>query len=861
MFRDGDGSQVKRYDVRKKGRGRFAVGPAPAMMSQTLPEFPRAEVKLDFQPSTPTQRTLRLSSSAPAGKRSTQREKVLRAFDQRVSDEFEHMELQARPASQHAHSPSRSEDILSEMARRENVKQDRYSQHIDRGATADGKKGSSEQSGQESHSGVQVKVASPQAFEADVKKFEGFMEELAKSVRFEHLDGALPQDKWRQAEMEAVRRRKEEELRRARKKEQEARDPHIKIKIKLENKRQFEGDKVSSAQGVPMQFIEFTSVKGKEQVKLVDPRALRSACLGMDEGDRSVSQLLSTKGRKEQSERLSKLARSIESGSSPLFHSWGGRTDPGPILDLEERLSRTKAVAESRRVDRMLHKLSQTRSEPLFGLPYKIDLAGEDASGERLLGFQRSPKRPGTEFARKIAERHGEDFILKHGDALAGGSQELQKLLTGRDKTQKFAGATPTAAENRRASSQTQRASEGPVDVANVQEKKGTGDGARKNWVKARALVHWLVLYRFYRRRSEAIWVVKGIIKQCGEWSRIRRSIFRVRESIRFLQRRARYFLEKKRKRVDEFGKVWQKVEDQYLASYFKENMKKILQDKAEEVARFSPPPSAGSGDQAQTPPRAQNKKNWVATLSRKTRKTHDFYQKMSSDLDNGTFQFPISAFKIPDEKRRAIISKWYMNRLRTHVRGHQNFMTLVQTVIQSEKELVEFLKTLRRSEDGDEEEETQHAAIGFGVDYYQDVVRQPGDSLAVPFYAFTEEFALTLIIDAARSMVHIPPFEEHPASKDLAEQRMLKKNMMAESAKLQAFNMADASDSRAEPASNQVDEDKRDKPVDITDLLKFTPRLREISEEQAAEYRAVNSNSSPRNEVHARVAGAINPL
>lgn len=90
-------------------------------------------------------------------------------------------------------------------------------------------------------------------------------------------------------EREAERRRKEELLRRARKREQDARDPHRKLALKIENRRQLEVQQHSS---VPMVGVSFTGgVGGPDQVSMVDVCMLRSRCKQLGEGT-SVRSLL-----------------------------------------------------------------------------------------------------------------------------------------------------------------------------------------------------------------------------------------------------------------------------------------------------------------------------------------------------------------------------------------------------------------------------------------------------------------------------------------------------------------------------------------------------------------------------------------
>lgn len=134
----------------------------------------------------------------------------------------------------------------------------------------------------------------------------------------------------RQLDQEEAKRRRESDLRRARRREREARDPHRKVALKLENRRRFgQGDdmdatsdvatdavacrlkqptrcrsQVADEDGIPMQVIDVASANGNvHQVAVVDVRSLRAKCQGLAEGGPSgpsaVRSLLEQQRRRE----------------------------------------------------------------------------------------------------------------------------------------------------------------------------------------------------------------------------------------------------------------------------------------------------------------------------------------------------------------------------------------------------------------------------------------------------------------------------------------------------------------------------------------------------------------------------------
>lgn len=114
------------------------------------------------------------------------------------------------------------------------------------------------------------------------------------------------EEEQRLLEQEEERRQHELDLRRARRRERDARDPHRKVALKLERHRRFAQDastEVKPASGllagrlsqprrrgvdadrIPMQFVDIAnSSGGMEQVKLVDVASLRARCIKLPDG-------------------------------------------------------------------------------------------------------------------------------------------------------------------------------------------------------------------------------------------------------------------------------------------------------------------------------------------------------------------------------------------------------------------------------------------------------------------------------------------------------------------------------------------------------------------------------------------------
>mmetsp|Transcript_97619 Transcript_97619/g.209464 ORF Transcript_97619/g.209464 Transcript_97619/m.209464 type:complete len:338 (-) Transcript_97619:105-1118(-) len=172
--------------------------------------------------------------------------------------------------------------------------------------------------------------AHAEAFQRGAADLTQRMEDLTRSIRFEHLNEDSRhkenEERLRQGR-EEERKRHDQEERRARNRERLTRDPHRKVALKLENRRRFGGSSgggegVGEWEGVPMRKVDFAGSGGSERVALVDVGMLRSRCRQLEKGV-SVRSLLEEQRRKERRGRLGAMAKSnLQSTSSmPALHA------------------------------------------------------------------------------------------------------------------------------------------------------------------------------------------------------------------------------------------------------------------------------------------------------------------------------------------------------------------------------------------------------------------------------------------------------------------------------------------------------------------------------------------------------------
>merc|ERR1719163_1284275 len=102
-------------------------------------------------------------------------------------------------------------------------------------------------------------------FKEEVNAMESQIADLGKSLQMHRFSKEGAEAKANE-EREAEKRRREAEIRKARLKEKNARDPHRKIQMKLENRRRFEMDSLDKA-GIPTTSVTFQGHAGYEKQK------------------------------------------------------------------------------------------------------------------------------------------------------------------------------------------------------------------------------------------------------------------------------------------------------------------------------------------------------------------------------------------------------------------------------------------------------------------------------------------------------------------------------------------------------------------------------------------------------------------
>eukprot|EP00927_Polykrikos_kofoidii_P039488 TRINITY_DN33857_c0_g1_i1.p1 TRINITY_DN33857_c0_g1~~TRINITY_DN33857_c0_g1_i1.p1 ORF type:complete len:925 (-),score=174.12 TRINITY_DN33857_c0_g1_i1:38-2812(-) len=848
------GDTVRPSSTSASSRPSFQGGGSPGR-PRKRPSRGRLSAMSDQQPAVGVPQSM-LSKSSPSSTPALGSVRPLlwahqRSFDRQLSGEFE---MERERQTQHPLRPAspiggESLDIgVSEEAAWENFKKERYRVEIERGADLAATAGRQKNDrGDDLAVSADVEVLAamtPEAFAEDLKAVNELIEDCSKAIRFEHLDDNSQNEQRRKAEREAERRRLEEAQRRARKREQEARDPHRKIALRLENKRRFEMDAVEKGMGIPMQNIDFHGGSGTEQVKLVDVRMLRSKALGLQAGD-GVDEMMENLRRHERETAMAKT-RSQMSGSSsmPQLRPLSAMTSStSSCLDLsyEARLERVLARKQSGFVDNILRKLGTMSGQTPYTLPYRFVLT--DSADEPMLGL-------GSRVGTKEAEKPGKGALAR----------TLVKRATLQNRNGKSAAVGPEfqrmvsemcGSEGQTYMPQQPRAAVLNLDTQTCTQEELAALKARlkalQQWAHVRAAVKVIMLFFRKRRLAQSTEIIKAVLRQLGEWARIKSAMRRMMRSVSRLQQSYRAFLALKRKRCDSMQREWQRVEDHHLAVYFKLYSQKILVERADIMTG------------------AHRKRGTIATQEVKE---HQHIYKQLQETSSQNLLIDWRQYRIPVRERKIVIGKWYMMQLKKHVRLQQSLINAVMKAVDSERELMRFLRSFGAVD------EIRVAEVSMPVEHES----------PPPFYTFTEDTLLKLIALSAQALADVDPFQEHPANKDLPpntrgpskearnaskvrqavstvgnsfktsagaeEDALLSDSMLNDSLDMTRMDGPGLTLGRLRKRPDQNGNQSREEEVaavgvsekakmNIEDVFKqFTPRLREIVEAQAMEQR-----------------------
>jgi len=751
-------------------------------------------------------------------------------FDRRISEDFSSKE-QVNGIFGFSDGFARAAGGPTRLAQKENYKKERYNLEMERGHECSTSSSSTTTAlslpriaprcDQIEPSQDLANLVSHEELTSDFQSVNELIEDVTRGLRLDHL-GAPDADGVVQdpvtAAREAAKRRKVDVARRAKRKEQRAKDPLQAVAHKIENRRkgkderEDQDDKVEVE--IPMLKVEVArrhadGALKPSMVSMVDTRKLQHRCMLLNEGPVTVQRLMHVQHQKERRARLRRamLLASMETSSS-MSSPPGSPQARGPkSLEARRRGPRTPNFASFHR------------------LPASWEARLENAQHEKCRYHL-------TNIMKKLNKTRGID-----GDVKVQLKEQLGESLEkeGLSKSRVLALAADDG------SFQSKPSGSDMVPRRTIRpshcHKRDQASDARPRKVRARVCIwrsaaRWVMLHTNLVRKAHAIKLVKGFCLNIGEWARIRNAIHRMVTSVRILQKMFRAWNVTRKRHCEQLAKEWQRIEDQALTNCFKGYAQIILEELQQK--------------QKENHLNDAHLKMFIAKQVGKGRlgKTQMPLSQIIQHLNNGgtsSMEHNIAnlvdwkAYRIPAEVRRRAISSFYMQQLKKHVRLKKQLEQTIRSEVQNQMEIKQFLKQF-----GQVADPSARSA--------QVVITALDRRLAeLPsWWDMPEDKCLEMIASCATSLADVEPFGDHPVNKDFPSPSGSKGSRVAAGLKFgREAAAAAAARSGKQGLSRSVDFSGK-KRVDMDEVFRrFTPQFRHTSEAEVGSELS-NSHQDP---------------
>jgi hypothetical protein len=254
-----------------------------------------------------------------------------------------------------------------------------------------------------------------------------------------------------------------------------------------------------------------------------------------------------------------------------------------------------------------------------------------------------------------------------------------------------------------------------------------------RGWEVARFAACAVFLFHHVKRKNASAEIIKGILANLGEWSRVRNSIRKLSQNMHVLQRASRNFLSSKKQRCDFMCKEWQRIEDYHLRLHCTQLAAKMIGDIKQQEAIKS----------AKTHAPGYKRPDHAIQVD------NEMHQLMQEHAD-------WTICRIPADVRRSVIARFYLSQLRKSTKGRLNLLAAVSEVVKFHKDSSGFLKSFGADEShaADLKSMTRERHAAAELNHHE-------------FWRLTEDTALDLIAWAAHSLRHKKPWQDHPAHFD----------------------------------------------------------------------------------------------
>lgn len=556
-------------------------------------------------------------------------------------------------------------------------------------------------------------------FAEGVAQLAQTIEDLSRAIRFDHLQKSDSKS----AKLEAARREKEAELRRARKKEQMAKDPTRKVAFKLDRRRREQQEmaeamaKVSTAEmprrkSKDIPLVPFHSEGcgsgNKEPVSIVDVKKIQRSCEGLGHHQNASEMLEVRRHRKEPKSHQPSLRQT----------SWF----PSSLLDglsVEERLAKVKAQRDNLTAQKMRRKLQIMRTECPAYL-FRAWGMGDDFDFDSDSESEMFSSRASQASIRRASfnSRCSEDNMVH---------RKSKRFTTRMTNTNSL---SPAALLKARRS--TARHTEDRQRLAGLAAARGKK--LRTVRRKMQACVQWLKILFRRRRRDLSADICLVLLKQLGEWVRIRGALKQFINNVKIIQRTIREYLALKRRRCHIIEREWCRIEDLHLSTFARARAATAMQETDTGKVKTK---------------RRVLQAALEATVSSKWKLLVDF-----------------TSYRIPVAERRAIISTYYKKAIKRHMYIGKTFLQLVLDALRAGRELDNFLNQFHYEND------RKSAVESFQIKKEDLITDHRQDSSEALFWQMTEATIVKLIACCAQVLAKLDVYKDHPANQAIPDDK-----------------------------------------------------------------------------------------
>ena len=575
-------------------------------------------------------------------------------------------------------------------------------------------------------------VLNEDLFADDVAHLTHTIEDLSKLIRFDHLQKSDS----KAAKLEAARREKEAEIRRVRKKEQMAKDPSRKVALKIERGRREKQEMLETLAKVPNAEISHRRMSkdiplvpfhapgcgsgNKDPVPVVDVKKIQRSCEGLGHHQNATEMLILRRRREVGMQEASKTSSChVSLNESYKYLSLSSLFDG---CTLEDRLAKVKAQCDNLAAQKMRRRLRNMRSDCPAYLVRAWGVAsakGSPHGGSMLLlesdsdsdwnGSEVASRRGSFNSSRRSSEERSTGPQKK----FFGSRRTVNSLSPAM-----FAKARPSAA----------RPSAQHMDTKqDLQKQRAVSKRVRRRKLQLRACVQWLKILFRKRRLDRSVDACLVLLRQLGEWVRIRGAVKEFVNHVKSIQRVVREYFTMKRRRCHVIEKEWCRLEDMHLATHAKYLAQKAMQeDKTSKVKAK----------------RRILQAALEASVSNKWKLVVDF-----------------SSQRIPLAERRALIAAYHKRAIKHHLCIGKTFLQLVSDAMLARRELDNFLNHFHYGGG------TKSVVESMEIRKEDLVTSYEKESSELSYWQMPEAVILKLVACCAQTLGHVSSFKEHPAN------------------------------------------------------------------------------------------------